>query len=130
MNKKQIYFEGRKNLKESNFILEHPGNILLEFGLSENQSKVYLYLNKFGPKPAPHLSKTLDVPRTEIYAILKILQQKGYITIKNEKPMKFYSIPFEEFLERIITLKKSEIQKLEEELVIIKTLKSSKFQQY
>ena len=45
---------------------------------------------------------------------------------KNEKPLKFNSVPFEEFLESVINLKKNEILKLEETLEIIKSIKSSK----
>ena len=126
MNKKQIYFEDEKLLNESKFFIEKPENILSEFGLSQNQSRVYLYLVKFGSTTAPNLSKSLNIPRTEIYAILKILQKKRCIETKNEKPLKFSSIPFEDFLETVINLKKNEIQKLEETLEIIKTLKSSK----
>jgi len=127
MNKKQICFEDENSLQESKFFIENPENILSEFGLSQNQSKVYLYLIKFGPTTAPNLSKSLDIPRTETYAILKILQKKRCIKTKNEKPLKFGSIPFEDFLETLINLKKNEIQKLEETLEIIKTLKSSKY---
>lgn len=125
MNKKQFYFEGDLNLKEPNFALERPENRLSEFGLSENQSKVYLYLNKVGSKPASELSRILNIPRTEIYAILKTLQRKGCIEFNNEKPMRVDSVPFEEFLEKIITLKKNEIQKLEDTLASIKSINLS-----
>ena len=126
MNKKQLCFEDKKLLNESKFFIENPENILSEFGLSQNQSKVYMYLIKFGSATASNLSKSLNVPRTETYAILKILQKKRCIKTKNEKPLKFSSIPFEDFLETVINLKKNEIEKLEETLEIIKTLKSSK----
>ena len=76
MNKKQMCFEDEKLLSESKFFIENHENILSEFGLSQNQSKVYLYLIKYGSTTAPNLSKSLNIPRTEIYAILKILQKK------------------------------------------------------
>lgn len=126
MNKKQMYFEDEKFFKESKFSIENPENILSDFGLSKNQSKVYLYLIKFGSTTAANLSESLDIPRTETYAILKILQKKRCVKTKNEKPIKFNPVPFEEFLETVISLKKKEIQKLEETLEIIKNLKSSK----
>lgn len=126
MNKKQLFFEEEKFSKESDLINEHPENILSEFGLSQNQSKVYLYLVKFGSTTASGLSKSLDIPRTETYAILRTLQKKRCIKTKNEKPLKFNSVPFEDFLESVINLKKNEILKLEETLEIIKSIKSSK----
>ena len=125
MNKKQVYFEGETNLKGSNFVLENPEKKLSEFGLSENQSKVYLYLNRCGSKPASELSRILNIPRTEIYAILKTLQRKGCIEFNDEKPMRVDSVPFEEFLEKIITMKKNEIQKLEDTLASIKSINLS-----
>jgi len=128
MTKKQIYLEDDLNQKESRFLFENPEKKLSEFGLSTNQSKVYLYLNQNGSKQASHLSKILEIPRTEIYAILKTLQKKGCIALSDEKPRKFDSIPFEEFLESIINSKKNEIQKLEDTLELIKTLKTAKFQ--
>lgn len=127
-NENQIYLNGEQGPIETKFVLENPRYILPLFGLSENQAKVYLYLNKSGSKTASRLSKNLDIPRTEIYAILKILKKKGCVTTKNEKPMKFNSVPFEKFLESIINLKKNEIKKLEETLSVINALKSSKFQ--
>ena len=129
MNKNQIYLEGEQNQRKTKFLFENPEKKLSEFGLSTNQSKVYLYLNQNGSKPASHLSKILEIPRTEIYAILKTLQKKGCIALSDEKPRKFDSIPFEEFLESIINSKKQEIQKLENTLEFIKTLKTAKFEQ-
>ena len=125
MNKKQTCIEDEKSLSESKFFIENPENVLLEFGLSPTQSRVYLYLIKFGSTTAPSLSKSLDIPRTEMYAILKILQKKRCIKTKNQKPLMFSSIPFEDFLETLINLKRKEIHKLEKTLEIIKTLKES-----
>lgn len=125
MNKKQSYLSGKPYDKNPNFALKNPEERLSEFGLSENQSKVYLYLNKNGTKPASHLSQILNIPRTEIYAILKTLQRKGCVEFNNEKPLKVDSIPFEEFLEKIISLKRNEIQKLENTLSSIKSINST-----
>ena len=122
-----MYFEDEKSFTESEFFIKNPENILSDFGLSKNQSKVYLYLIKFGSTTAAKLSESLDIPRTETYAILKTLQTKRCIKTKNEKPLKFNSIPFEDFLEHVISLKKNEIQKLEETLEIIKNIKSSNY---
>ena len=118
----QIYFEEESNQEESGILLENPTNLLFKFGLSTNQSKVYLYLNKMGIKTALQLSKTLDIPRTETYHLLKILQEKGGIATLNGKPLKYGAVSIEDFLQKMINLKKDKIQKLEEMLVIIKEL--------
>ncbi len=118
----QIYFEEESNQKESVILLENPTNLLFKFGLSPNQSKVYLYLNKMGIKTASQLSKTLDIPRTETYHLLKTLQEKGCIATLNEKPLKYGAVSIENFLQKMINLEKNKIQKLEEMLVLIKEL--------
>ena len=121
MNKKQVTLEGNQESNQENFVHNSHKSELSEFGLSENQSKVYLYLDRNGSKPASDLSRILNIPRTEIYAILKTLQRKGCIEFNNEKPMKADSVPFEDFLEKIINSKKTEIQKLENTLASIKS---------
>jgi len=118
----QIYFEEKSNQKESVILQENFTNLLLKFGLSPNQSKVYLYLNKTGTKTASHLSKTLDIPRTETYHLLKTLQKKGCIATLSEKPLKFGAVSTEDFLQKMINFEKDKIQKLEEMLVVIKEL--------
>ncbi len=118
----QVCFEEESNQKESGILLENPTNLLFKFGLSPNQSKVYLYLNKMGIKTASQLSKTLDIPRTETYHLLKTLQEKGCIATLNEKPMKFDAVSIQDFLQKMINLEKDKIQKLEEMLVAIKEL--------
>ena len=107
MTKDQIYLEEPN--EESFRVLKNSFFLLSKFGLSPNQSKVYLSLSNEGPKTASHLSKSLDIPRTEIYHLLKTLRQKGCIKTINEKPMRFGPVAVEIFLEKIINIEKSKI---------------------
>ncbi|MEK6831665.1 MAG: helix-turn-helix domain-containing protein, partial [Thermoproteota archaeon] len=50
---------------------------LLQYGLTSNQSKVFIYLGKYGAKTAPEVCKALKLPRTETYHLLSALQNKG-----------------------------------------------------
>jgi len=54
-------------------------NELSKFGLTPNQSKVFLYLEKYGSSTATQVSKALKVPRTETYHLLTNLQNKGIV---------------------------------------------------
>jgi len=78
-----------------------------------------------GTKTASQLSKTLDIPRTETYHLLKTLQEKGCIFRIYEKPMKFSAVSIENFLEKWIISEKNKIKNLEETLSVIKKLKLS-----
>jgi sugar-specific transcriptional regulator TrmB len=121
--KNHLYFDDESNTREYGLLLEDPSSILSKFGLSPNQSKIYLCLNKTGTKTASQLSKTLNIPRTEVYHLLKTLEKKGCIISINQKPRKFRSVGIEVFLKQIINLEKTKIQKLEEILFAIQKLK-------
>ena len=56
--------------------LEKINKLFLHYGLTPNQSKVYLHLTKAGEKTASELSKNLKIPRTETYHLLNSLEQK------------------------------------------------------
>ncbi len=102
------------------------GTNLFKLGFSTNQSKVYFFLSNEGLRTAPQLSKSLDMPRTEIYHLLNKLEEKDCIFKINEKPMKFGAIPIEDFLEKWIYREKIKVKNLEEELAEIKKKKSYK----
>ena len=115
----QIYLNEESSIKESNYPVV-SGTNLFKLGFSTNQSKVYFFLRKKGFKTAPQLSKSLDIPRTETYHLLKKLEEKDCILKISEKPMKFGAIPIENFLEKWIELEKNKIKNLEEILDEIK----------
>ena len=105
-------------------ILEkHPIDIISKTGLSANQTKVYLCLSKSGEKSVSQISKILSIPRTEIYTILKTLQQKDCVKIKNGRPCKFLAIPIEKYFEKKLELEYRKIQELEKFLRIVRNLK-------
>ena len=86
---------------------------LIEYGLTPNQSKVYLFLTKTGEKTASTISKSLNIPRTESYHLLNSLEQKGIIFSIFGKPTKFNSVPIHEALSIIIDNEKNRIADLE-----------------
>ena len=124
--KDQVYLE-EEPIVYSFRILENSFTLLSKFGLSPNQSKVYLSLSKDGPRTASQLSKSLDIPRTEIYHLLKTLREKECVKTINEKPMKFGPITIENFLERTIDTEKSKIKNLENILFTLKKFKAASY---
>lgn len=86
---------------------------LRKLGLTKNESKIYLYLRKYGPKKAIDISNQQKIPRTETYYLLSTLQKKGVISVIFEKPTKFMGLPFEKVISTLISNEQKKIDKLE-----------------
>ena len=100
--------------------LDKVKNELLKFGLSPNQAKVYIYLGKYGAKTAPEVCKSLELPRTETYHILNILQNLGVVTSECCQPTKFDALPLSKVIRTLANSEKERVDILlqnEKELV-------------
>jgi len=86
---------------------------LLEFGLTQNQAKVYLFLSKNTSKSAPDISKSLKIARTETYHLLNGLQSKGITIAAFGKPTKFQAVPFDKSINILVNNERSRIDELE-----------------
>lgn len=100
--------------------LDKVKNELLKFGLSPNQSKVYIYLGKHGAKTAPEVCKSLELPRTETYQILSTLQNLGVVTSECCQPTRFEALPLSKVIRILVNSEKERVDILlqnEKELV-------------
>jgi len=86
---------------------------LLEFGLTQNQARVYLFLSKNTSKSAPEISNSLKIPRTETYHLLNGLQSKGITIAAFGKPTKFQAVPFDKSINILVNNERSRIDELE-----------------
>ena len=68
-------------------------NKLRDFGLNSYESKLWVALLSRGSSTAGELSDISNVPRSRSYDVLESLQKKGFITVKQEKPIKYTAIP-------------------------------------
>ena len=84
-----------------------------KFGLTANQSKVYLFLEKYGPSTATQVSKTLKVPRTETYHLLTNLQNKGIVSASFQHPIKFSALSLDKAIGALINAEKERVKSLE-----------------
>jgi len=65
-------------------------NILVEYGLSEKEAKVYLVLLRIGSAKAERIAKSAEIPRTTAYNVLKSLNEKGLVSfVKKERGSSF-----------------------------------------
>lgn len=94
----------------------------IEFGLSPNETKTYIYLLKNDSKKALEISRALNIPRTECYHLLSSLQNKGLVTATFHHPIKFNAVSFEKALKLLINTEKEKIKNLERKKEALVTL--------
>ena len=85
---------------------------LRDFGLTKNESKIYIFLSKNGPKKAIDISKEEGIPRTETYHLLSNLEYKGIITPSVQRPTRFSAVVIEKAIESIIQNQQKKIEEL------------------
>ncbi len=85
--------------------------ILQKLGLTQNELKVYLYLNKNGSKKAKEIAQNQKIPRTQTYHLLTALQNKGMVIMVSDRITKFEGIEFEKVLDILIN---NELKRIED----------------
>src|SRR3989344_849600 len=63
---------------------------LKEFGLSENEIKVYLALIKTGESTVQNIAKNAELPRTTTYHLLESLEQKSLVGFVIKESKKYF----------------------------------------
>ncbi len=91
------------------FVLE----VLKNFGLTDKESEVYIYLAKSCIQKVGNISKRLRMHKAQVYRILRNLRRKGLVKSTFEVPMRFEAVPFETCLDLMIKAKKEEATLLE-----------------
>ena len=94
-------------------LFEKLKNELSKFGLTANQSKVYLFLEKYGSSTATQVSKTLKVPRTETYHLLTNLQNKGIVSATFQHPIKFSALSLDKAIGVLVNAERERVKSLE-----------------
>lgn len=85
---------------------------LINFGLTSNQSKVFVYLGKYGSKSASEISKALQTPRTETYHLVNSLQNMGLVTAELTHPTKYTAMDMKQAIETLVKQEQSRINTL------------------
>ncbi|WP_299293898.1 TrmB family transcriptional regulator [Nitrosopumilus sp.] len=87
---------------------------LSQYGLTSNQSKVFIYLGKYGSKTAPEVCKALKLPRTETYHLLSALQNKGIVSATFDHPIRFTAEPLDKAIWVLVNSEKERVKSLEQ----------------
>ncbi len=94
-------------------LIEKLKTELSKFGLTANQSRVFLFLEKSGPSTATQVSKSLKIPRTETYHLLANLQNRGIVLASFQHPIKFMALPLDKAIGALISAEKERVKQLE-----------------
>jgi len=94
-------------------LIEKFKSELSKFGLTPNQSKIYIFLSKYGSKTAPEVCKALKIQRTETYQLLSTLQHKGVASASFDHPIRFTAIPLETAMWSLVNAEKERLKTLE-----------------
>lgn len=104
--------EPNSRLHEFKIELEKICNELLNFGLTKNQAKVFIYLGKYGSKTSPEVCKALKLPRTETYNVLNDLLNLGIISSEFQHPTKYSAYPMNQAILTLIKEAQENVNKL------------------
>jgi sugar-specific transcriptional regulator TrmB len=85
--------------------LDRIFNALVDLGLSEIDSKVYITIAVKGPMTARTILEEIQINKQQLYPILKKLQRKNMIEVTDKRPSVFSALPFEQVLDMLINCK-------------------------
>ena len=86
---------------------------LLDLGLTGDEAKVMVFLNKKGAMKAADMAKDTGIPRTHLYTVLEGLEKKGLIFSTLERPAKFRALPLERATDFLIDSYKQKLCSME-----------------
>jgi sugar-specific transcriptional regulator TrmB len=93
---------------------------LLEYGLTDPESRIYLYLAKKGASPAGEVARALKIRRGQTYNVLKVLQKRGIVETTAGKPTRFSGLPLPKALNVLVETQRQRqvlMEKLRPELL-------------
>ncbi len=88
--------------------------ILRDFGLTEKEADIYIFLAKHNAMSRGDIARLLRKDKAQISRILKKIQNKGVVEATLEYPRRFTAIPFETIINSSIKTKRDEAASIEE----------------
>ncbi len=95
-------------------------DILSNYGLTEKEIQLYVFLSKFGALKTGEIAKQTKTNKGEIYRLLKTLEEKGVVESTLDLPARHNAVSFDKILDTTIRAKREEatnIEKTKSELV-------------
>ncbi len=89
-------------------------NALKNFGVTEKETEVYIFLSKRGFQKTGYIAKQLRTNSGLIYRILKSLQKKGLVEATLEYPTRYTAVPLQKVIDAFVKSKREEVAQIEE----------------
>ncbi len=86
---------------------------LRDFGFTEKEVEVYIFLGKRGALKGGDITKRLKMHKGQVYRTLKSLQKKGLVEATLEYPARYIAVPFEKLIDTFIKSKREEVEHIE-----------------
>ncbi len=97
--------------------MPRPGSrlleLLIEHGIPERAARIYLVACRAGPQTASELARRAAVPRVDAYRLLRLLEQKGLLSVSGRRPMRLVALPPSELVDRWIRLTAERLRRME-----------------
>ncbi len=89
--------------------------ILREFGLTEKEMDIYIFLAKQDILKGGEIAKQTKTTKALVYRILRSLQAKGIVESTVEFPARFSAVPFENVIDLYIKSRLNEVARIKED---------------
>lgn len=97
--------------------------ILKDFGLSDNEAKVYLSSLSLGPSTIAEITEVAEINRTTGYSVVQSLERQGLMSIEVKGFKKLYAAQSPERLEILLETKRDKFKKSFPEFAALYNLK-------
>lgn len=87
---------------------------LRNFGLTEKETNIYVFLAKHGATKGGEITKQTKMDKALVYRALKSLQAKGFAESTLEFPARYTAVPFENVIDLSIRTKQDEAAQIKE----------------
>jgi len=104
--------ESDTSMYKHKLALEKIKSELINFGLTPNQSRIFIYLGKYGSRTASEISKALQSPRTETYHLVNSLQNIGLVTAEISHPTKYAALEMKQAIGTLVKQEQARINLL------------------